>query len=244
MKKNKVKETKNKKQKVLKTIGIIVAILLVLYFVAKIFFLVTYIKPYTKELDIKVKDIGDIENKVVSDYYSFENFKFRNDFKNYEIVNENEYDEETKSKSIAFKNETDKNAVVVEIREDFITAGLELNAFENFYFNLTGWDLKNEKEVILKSVDELNKGYDIFDSFHKIFFTYMINSVMLNNGNVTTFTVDGLDGYVLETNSGEGTEIITDIVLLKDDKAYSVRFFNETLNNEEITDFVSTFVIE
>jgi len=244
MKNEKIKETKNKKKKIWKILGIIAIVLLVLYFVVKIFFLVTYIKPYTKELNIKVKDIGDLENKMVSDYYTFDNFKFRNDFKDYEIVNENEYDEETHSKSIALKNESNKVGVIIEIREDFFTTGLELNPFQKFYFKLTGWDLKNEKEVILKSVDELNKGYDIFDSFHKILFTHMINSVMLNNGNVTTFTVNGLDGYVLEMNSGEGTEIITDIVLLKDEKAYSVRLFNKTLNENELTSFVSTFVVE
>lgn len=244
MKKSKVRETKNKKHKVLKIIEIIITVLVLIYFVAKIFFLNTYIKPHTKDLDIKIKDIGNLETKEILDYYTFDNFKFRNDFKNYKVINENVYDEETKSKRIIFKNGIDKNAVVVEIREDFITSGLELNSFEKFYLNLTGWNLKNEKEVILKSVDELNKGYDIFDSFHKIFFTYMINTVILNNGNVTTFTIDGLDGYVLEMNSGEDTEIITDIVLLKDDKAYSVRFFNENLSIETITDFVSTFVID
>ena len=62
----------------------------------------------------------------------------------------------------------------------------------------------------------------------------MINSVMLNNGNVTTFTVNGLDGYVLEMNSGEGTEIITDIVLLKDEKAY-FRIIKEVSGRPERT---------
>ena len=34
------------------------------------------------------------------------------------------------------------------MREDFLTTGLEINAFEKFYLKLTGWNLENEKEVI------------------------------------------------------------------------------------------------
>lgn len=72
----------------------------------------------------------------------------------------------------------------------------------------------------------------------------MINSVLLNNGDVKPFSVKGVDGYALEINNGEGSKLITDIVLLKDEKAYSVKLFNKNLNEKELTSLVSTFVIE
>lgn len=231
------------KKKIFNIIGIILGVLLILYFVVKIVFIVTYINPNIKNIDIEVNDIGIISKQNAEDYYEFDNLKFRNDFKDYEIVRENEYDEETKSKSIVLKKENSRSAVVIGIREEYFVTSLELNSFEKFYLKMTGWDLANEKEVILKSVKELEKGYNIFDSFQKILFTDMVNNVMLNNGDITTFTIDGLNGYVLEIKDGNDTTFYTEIVVLKNKKAYSVTSYHQELSEEYIKDFISTIEI-
>lgn len=244
-KNNSKKIVKRNKKKIWKVLGIILGILVLLYFIAKIIFINIYITPNLTYIDVKVDDIGDINNTLVDDYYVYDNLKFRNDFQDYEVINENEYDEEIKDKSIALKNNKTNQALILLIRENmFSLEDFELNILEETYLKLSGWNLKNEKEVILKAANEIKDGFNIFDSFHKILFSTMINSAIIADNDFSIFTTDELEGYILKNVTDNNVKFIN-IFILKDDKVYSITLIDKEneISDEYVKDFISTIVI-
>jgi len=245
--KNSKKKVKVKKRKIWKVLGIIFGILILLYFVIKIIFINIYIKPNIENINIKINNMGNINNKLIDEYYTFDNFKFRNDFKDYEVINENKYEEETESKSIALKSDNNQ-AVIIEIRKNlFSIESFDLNSLDKLYLKFSGWNLNNEKKVILRGIEEINDGFNIFDSFHKMIFSNIITTVIIGDSNLSIFKQNNLDGYIIENKLEDDANVnYTNIIILKDNYAYSITFFNKDnkLSDEYIKDFVSTIVIE
>lgn len=249
----------NNKRKLYVILGIIILILLVLYFGSKLILIsiVTKDKLYDSSVDINYKETI-INSKILlnDEYYSYKNIKFKNIIDGYEIVDND----------ISLKLKKDENVVVTlivtedsianiynQLKKDYNThveTGFKFNSIlSKFYTNADKDFILNNKlmngiKLEKLCVDYMSDELNIFDSYKRIVRDGSFLSSLCSYYEQTFFKLNKFEGVYGFMNDNYIVVGLTDNI-----NSYSFYFNNYFEGGREeiitqVENFISSIVIE
>lgn len=226
---------------------IVIVLLSIPYFIIKGLIVNSY-NNMLERFDIQFLDTKKIESVELkeNDYYVFENLKIRNDFKDYEVVNE--------------QNEPYKSITLVD-RDNSKLKGIAINNFDMFKENYDEVVKVTEKNKLYKfhpyakfilsnniSSEQnyykylsKNQKLSLFDNFGEIYTSWIFANVSLASINSFELIEHPLYNISVITSYPSDNSNVKMIEIIDEDKIYAVTLFaTNEYTLEDLYSFIST----
>jgi len=236
---------KENKNIIIGVIIVIIVIILGCFVGCKLFNVVKYKTDFTNEeyKDIvnrlQVKGIINVKSTLINDdeYINYDGLKIRNDFKDYEIVHndDNHIAYENKEKNILISISGLTESIVDKIKNDDF---LKLKEKDLVYI-LKKNNIKNDYDLIKYISNQKTKNNNIFTSTKKMkenYFMYFATYNHMSVGENISLIEGDYEGYILNMYD------IKSIHIIKDNKTYAFTLSN--VSDSYVKELLSTIRIE
>jgi len=229
-------------------VGVIVVILIIVLGIVigcRLFTVIKYKTDFTNEeyqdivSRLQIKDTINVKSSLLNDdkYISYNGLKIRNDFKDYELLRNDD-------QSMVYENKNSNNILIISGLTDSIVEKIKNDDFlelnEKDLLNILEKNyIENDYDLIKYISNQKNKNNNFFTNINDMkenYFMYFITYLHMSVGENVTLIEGDYEGYILNMYD------IKAIHLIKDNKTYTFTLSN--VSDSYVEELLNTLVIE